>query len=102
MNLLLESALQADWITTLVPIVRYIFIGIIFVCAVVMIITTLMQSDSNNATSSAISGGQESYFSQNKGESRDGILKKITIAMVSIIAICIVLYFLSLFINTSV
>lgn len=102
MNLLLESALQADWITTLVPILRYIFIGIIFVCAIVMIVTVLMQSDSNNAASSAISGVQESYFSQNKGESRDGILKKITIAMVSIIAICILLYFITLFINTSV
>ena len=102
MNLLLAAgdALQADWITTLMPIIRYVCVGLILICAIVMIVTVLLQSDSNS-TSSVITGGQESYFSQNKGDSRDGKLKKTTIAMVSIIAICIIVYFITKLINAS-
>lgn len=99
--LTLADNIQADWITTVFPILRYVFIGIIFVCAIVMIVTVLLQSDANTSSSSAISGVQESYYSQNKGESRDGKLKKTTIVMVSIIAVCIVLYFVTLLINKS-
>ena len=96
MYFLLSESLGGDFGTTVLPILRYILVGIILVCAIVLIVTTILQSDSNAAASSVISGVQESFFSQNKGESRDGILKKITIAMISIIAICVILYFVSL------
>ena len=102
MNYLLESALQGDFVTTVFPILRYVLVGIILVCSIVMIVTVILQSDANNAASSVISGVQESFFSQNKGESRDGKLKKVTIAMVSIIAISIILYFVTLLFNATV
>ena len=92
---------QADWITKSFPIIRYVLIGIIFVCAIIMTITVLLQSENSSGGTNVISGVQESYYSQNKGETRDGKLKKTTIIMVSIIAVCIVLYFISLFINKS-
>lgn len=103
MNLsyLLSDGLQADWITTVFPILRYVFIGIILACSVIMIVTVILQSDENVAGSSAISGVQESYYSQNKGESRDGKLKKTTTIMAIIIAVCVVLYFVTLLINKS-
>ena len=65
-----------------------------------MIITTLLQSNSNEDGSNALSGsvGQESYYAQNKGESRNVRLSRATIALMSIIAICVVLYFVSLII----
>ena len=96
MNLLLNSELQADFFSTVLPILRYVLVGLILVCAIVMIVTIILQSDSNASSSSVISGVQESYFSQNKGESRDGKLKKTTIAMASIIGISIIVYFLTL------
>lgn len=95
-------ATQADWITTSFPIIRYVLIGIIFLCAIVLTITVLLQSEDAAGGTNAISGIQESYYSQNKGETRDGKLKKITILMVSIMAICMILYFVSLFINRSI
>lgn len=98
---MLEDGLQADWITTVFPILRYVFIGIILICAIVMIVTVLLQSDANSSASSAIMGGQESYYAQNKGESRDGKLKKTTIAMAITIAVSIILYFVTLLINRS-
>ncbi len=75
------AATQADWITKSFPIIRYVLIGIIFVCAIIMTITVLLQSENSSGGTNVISGVQESYYSQNKGETRDGKLKKTTIIM---------------------
>lgn len=100
-SLLLAGDNQSDFLTSFLPILRYVLFGLIIASAIVLIITTLMQSnDSNNNIEAFTGGGQESYYSQNKGASRDGILKKITIAMASIIIICTILFFCSLLINT--
>ncbi len=99
-SLLLASEIQSDFLTTFLPILRYVLFGLIIASAIVMIITTLMQSnDSNNGLDAFTGGGQESYYAQNKGASRDGILKKITIAMACIVFICTILFFCSLLIN---
>lgn len=101
LSLILAGENQSDFLTTFVPILRYVLFGIIIACALVLIITTLMQSnDSNNGMDAFTGASQESYYSQNKGASRDGVLKKITIAMASIIIICTILFFCSLLINT--
>lgn len=90
-NLLLASS---DFVTTVFPIVRYVCIGLIAVCAIALIITTLLQSSADENGATAVTG-QESYYSQNKGESRDGRLKKMTIIFASIIAFCTLLYFIT-------
>jgi len=91
-------AASSDFVTTVFPILRMVFIGIIFVCAIVMIISTLLQSSSDENGATAITG-QESYYSQNKGESRDGKLKKATTINAIVIAVCTILYFVSWIIN---
>ena len=91
-------AASNDFFTTVFPILRYIFVGIIFFCAIVIIITTLLQSSSDENGATAVTG-QESYYSQNKGESRDGKLKKATTICAITIAVCTLLYFISFLIN---
>ena len=92
-------ALAPDWVVASFPIARIVLIGLIAICAVIMIITTLMQSNNNQDANNALSGGvQESYYAQNKGESKNVKLSRATIACISIIAICVVLYFVSLII----
>ena len=88
------NMLLSDFITTVFPVVRWVCLGIIFICAIGLIITTLMQSsfDENGATAMT---GQESYYSQNKGESRDGKLKRGTIIFSSIILACTILFFIT-------
>ena len=96
-SLLLASEIQSDFLTTFLPILRYVLFGLIIASAIVMIITTLMQSnDSNNGLDAFTGGGQESYYAQNKGSSRDGKLKLITIIMGIIIFVCAVLYLASI------
>ncbi len=91
-----NGELAPDFWTTFLPILRYILFGIIVVCAIVMIITTLMQAnDSNNGLDAFTGNSQESYYSQNKGASRDAILKRITISMAVIIFVCIIIFFVT-------
>lgn len=93
--------LESDFLTTFLPVLRYILFGIIIAAAIVMIITTLMQAnDSNNSLEAFTGATQESYYSQNKGASRDAILKRITISMAVIIFVCIIAFFITeIFIN---
>ena len=95
-NILLEAT--SDFLSTFFPIFRGVLVALIFVCAVVMIITTLLQSSADENGATAVTG-QESYYSQNKGESRDGKLKKTTTICAISIAVCTLLYFLSFLIN---
>ena len=87
------------WISASFPIIRIVLVCIMAVCAVSMIVTTLMQSNANEDGNNALSGGaQESYYAQNKGESRNVKLSRATIIFISVMAVCVVLYFVSLMI----
>ena len=95
-SMLLDDELVNDFWASFLPIFRYVLFGIIIACAIVMIITTLMQANDSSKSLDAFTGAsQESYYSQNKGASRDSILKRITISMAVIIFICIILFFVS-------
>lgn len=97
--LLDDAPLQSDFITQVFPILRYVLVGIVLVASIVIIVSVLLQADVTGGGTNVISGVRESYYSQNKGETRDGRLKKLTIIMASIIAASIILYFVSLLIN---
>ena len=88
--------LASDFATSVLPVFRYILFAIIIASAVIVIITTLLQSnDSSNSLDAFTGAKQESYYSQNKGASRDVILKRITIALSIVIAVCILAFFIT-------
>ena len=91
----------SDFITTVFPIARTVLVCIIAACSIVLTISALMQSTDSDESTNALTG-QESYYSQNKGENKDVKLKRLTIIMASIIAVCVILYFVSMLINASV
>lgn len=94
-SVLLDS-IASDFATNVLPVIRYILFGIIIASAIVLITTTLLQSnDSNNGMDAFTGVKQESYYSQNKGASRDAILKRITIAMAIVIVVCILTFFIT-------
>ena len=92
--------LTPAWITDSFPIIRYVLMFIVAIAAITLIVSTLMQ-ESQEGGANAITGTQEIYYSQNKGRTKEGILKKITIAMASIIAISIVLFFVTIIIENA-
>ncbi len=95
----LLDGVQNDFLTSVLPVLRYVLFFIIIACAIVIIITILMQANNSSEGMDVISGSQESYYAQNKGSSRDGKLKIITIVMSCIAFVCIVLYFVTELIN---
>lgn len=95
-SLLLDGELASDFATKVLPVLRYVLFGIIVIAAIIMIITTLMQSNNSGDSLDAFTGAkQESYYAQNKGASRDSILKRITIAMAVVIFVCVLTFFIS-------
>ena len=95
-SLLLDGQLASDFATKVLPVLRYVLFGIIIASALVMIVTTLMQSNNSGDSLDAFTGTkQESYYSQNKGASRDSILKRITISMAVVILVCVITFFIT-------
>lgn len=85
------------WMTNSFPIIRIVLFALVVLCAVVVIIATLFQNE-DSADTDVITGVQESYYSKNKGGSRDAKLKIITIVSSIVLAVCTVLYFVTLLI----
>ncbi len=89
--LLADTELVAPWISSSFPIIRIVLFCLVIACAIILIITTLFQNeDSNNAD--VITGQQESYYSKNKGGSRDAKLKLITIITSIVAVVCVIIY----------
>ena len=75
-------------------VIRIILFCVVLACAVLIIITTLLQNE-DSANTDVITGAQESYYSKNKGGSRDAKLRLITIICSIVLAVCVILYFVS-------
>lgn len=83
-----------NWVINSFPIIRQVLMVIIAVCAVMLIIVTLIQPSEGEGGANVITGSNESFYSQNKASSRQGKLKRLTIALAIIIAVCVLLYFI--------
>ncbi len=91
-NMLLKS--YPLWMTKSFPIIRIILFCLVVVSALILIAATLFQNEDSEGMN-AITGQQESYYSKNKGGSRDGKLKIITIVCAVVVVVCVLLYFIS-------
>ena len=94
-TLLADDTLQGDFWTSFLPPFRWVIFAIIILCSITLIVTILLQSNDSNNGIDAVMGKQESYYSQNKGSSRDGKLKLVTIIMSSIVLVCTIIYFIT-------
>lgn len=96
MSMLLDGTVPI-WVSDSFPIIRIVLFCLVVACAIILIVTTLFQNeDSNDAD--VITGQQESYYSKNKGGSKDATLKLITIITSIVAVVCVILYFVSLLI----
>ena len=97
MSLLLVS----DFLFNFVKYGRYVVLGLGFLCAIIVILSVLFQNQNSGADS--ITGGyaQESYYSKHRGTTIEEKLNKVTMWSSIILAICVVLYYLSFLIVTT-
>lgn len=93
-NLLNAASGLPTWVTTSFPIIRKILIAIIGISALLLIIVVLCQSSSTSGGTNVLLGEIESYYAQNKGQSRQGKLRKWTVILSSVIFGLTILYFI--------
>lgn len=85
----------SEGLAAFLDVARIVLLVIATLACLVLIVTTLLQSSANQAGNAVTGGESDSYFSHSKDNSRDGKLKRITITMASVIAISVVLYFIT-------
>ena len=91
----MEFLLIGDFWYNLIKYARYIVMAVACISVLLLIIAVLFQNSNNSADS--ITGGysQESYYSKHKGTTVEEKLNKITIWCSCIVAVCILMYYLS-------
>ena len=67
-------------------IVRYIVMGIYFVVCVVLTVLTVTQTKEEGA-SAAIMGASGNFYDKNKGDTREGKMRKATIVLLVVFAV---------------
>ena len=70
---------------------------IVSIVSVIMIIVVCLQEGKSAGLSSSIAGGSETYWSKNKGRSKEGRLEKITIIVTVIFFVAAILLNVGLF-----
>ncbi len=81
------------WVTTTVPIVKYVLLAFIGLAAIAIIVLVLMQPSNSQGGINAITGATETYYSHNKGATKEGRMKRATMWLAIAVAIATVLYF---------
>ncbi len=89
-NLLGATGLPV-WVTNSFPIARQVLMVFVFICAIALIVVTMIQPGETSG-SNVITGGSESYYSKNKASSREGRFKRLTIVLSILMAVAIVIY----------
>lgn len=96
LNTILSSTnTYAEWITIWIPIVRMILVCLIALCAITIIVLVLWQDSNAEGGTNVISGSYESFYSRNKGSSREGRLKTVMIISSALIAVVSILFFIT-------
>ena len=96
MNLLLATL--PNWVTTLLPILRSVFVVLLLICALAVIVIVLATESNAEGGNNVITGNYDSFYAKNKASTREGRLKRILV-VVSIVAILLcILYFVTLLI----
>ena len=89
------TLLVASWVTKVVPIVRYIILILMAIIAVATIALVFMQIGQGGNSTNVVTGNADSYYSQNKGGSREGRITRLIYVCVSLLVILSVLFFVT-------
>ena len=73
----LLSGTVAPWISTSFPIIQTVLLVLIALCSVVIIVAVLMHPSDPDGGNNAITGVRDSYYMQNRGMTKEGILNKL-------------------------
>lgn len=93
---MLNQLLVARWISSSFPVFRTIILVCLTIIALILIMLVFMQIGNGSNTNNVITGNSDSYYSQNKGSSREGRITRWIYICLGVIAVLCILYFISL------
>ncbi len=83
-----------EWISVSFPIIRYVLLAYIGLAAIAITVLVLLQPSNSQGGINGITGSNvETYYAHNKGETREGRMKKATMWLAISVAIATVLFF---------
>ncbi len=85
-----------NWITTSFPVFERICLVVLALLSLVLVVLVFMQITGESDSGNVITGNQDSYYSQNKGGSREGRITRLIYIVLGLIALFCVLYFVFL------
>ena len=77
------------------PIIRIVIISLVILLSLLLIVLILLQPAKQEGVG-AISGSTDTFFSKNKGRTREGMLLRMTIIVSLVILALVLLYFVML------
>lgn len=82
------------WVSSSFPVIQVILVAIIALCAIGLIVLVFCQESNSNGLGS-LGGAENSFYSQNKGNTKEGRLKRWTYILAGAIFVLTVIYFIS-------
>ena len=89
------TLLVAGWVTKVVPIIRYIILVLMAIIAVATIALVFMQIGQGGNSTNVVTGNADSYYSQNKGGSREGRITRLIYICIGLIVVLSILFFVT-------
>ena len=90
-----NTLLVAKWVTKVVPVIRYIILVLMALIAMATIVLVFMQIGQGGNSANAVTGNADSYYSQNKGGSREGRITRLIYICVGLIVLLSILFFVT-------
>ena len=84
-----------NWVANSFPIIRIVIVSLIILLCISIVVVILLQPAKQEGVG-AISGGTDTFFSKNKGRTREGMLLKLTIVIAVVILALALIYFATL------
>ena len=90
-----NTLLVAKWVSKVIPVVRYIILVMMAIIAVATIALVFMQIGQGGNSTNVVTGNADSYYSQNKGGSREGRITRLIYICVGLLVILSILFFVT-------
>lgn len=92
-TLLTETPTTSDTSYTILQIVSYVLVALMFVSALAAIVLVLLQPG-NSTGIDALGGSSETFFGKNKGKSIEARMKKWTIVALVVLAVFAIVFYI--------
>ena len=93
-TLYLLEALYDEWFVNTMKITRDVLMILVMICALAIVVCICLQTNNARGGTNVVTGITESYYAQNRGNTREGRLKRITIICSIALVVMVLLIFI--------